>query len=125
MSIISKLMAFFMSIIYFFGSLGLGANDPVMIHVADKNDEPVQNVIVYYAEHDRSHEVISVIPIGTTDENGDVQWDNQKYGELTLIVHNPEYDGDIVYTDGHSFSVTVSRKKNEVINLQLDFVYGQ
>ncbi|MCD7775188.1 MAG: YbfJ family protein [Clostridiales bacterium] len=109
---LSTIMALIMSIMYFFGSF-LGTNDPVTINVSDAEGNPVSNAEVYYVEYPESQEIVSFTPIGTTDENGDVQWADQQYGEQTISIGGPGDDFQMV-------TVTVSRTSNETIYIVLD-----
>lgn len=118
---ISKIMAFIMSIMYFLGSYGIGTNDPVTIHVTDADGNDVPNVIVYYTDDThKGQEVIAYLPIGTTDESGCVTWENQLYGERMFRVYNEEHDGELM--NAFNCKANVSRTKNEVIEIQLDYV---
>lgn len=114
----AKLSAFFMMILYFFGSFGLGQNPPVTIHVEDAQGAPVSGVIVYYQYNDDRLDTVNFLQIGETDENGDVQWEDQKYGEQRLFVCEAGSDSffqGILYQE----VVTISRTVNETITLVL------
>lgn len=115
----AKLMAFLMSIMYFFGSLGLWANPAVTINVTDKDGAPVADAVVYYIDNSKNYEALTAVPIGTTDENGSVEWENQTYGETQFYINVAgdfePFDEANVYT----CTVKVSRTSNAPITLQL------
>lgn len=123
---ISKIMAFIMSIMYFLGSYGIGTNDPVTIKVTDGDGNAVANASVCYIQYGRRakdgsiEDVIDIIPIGTTDENGEVQWENQKYGEQTIVVYAEGTEGEEAPIFGDAAAkVNISRTKNEVVYITL------
>lgn len=117
-AIMAKIMAFFMSIMYFFGSFGLGSNDPVTINVTDANGEPVSEAWVYFEDEPQNGQEIMVFsPIGKTDAEGNVQWEDQKYGEQTIYVcHEEEFE----IVNSFAFTTEVSRTSNETIYIQLN-----
>lgn len=117
MDFMAKIMAFFMSIIYFFGSFGIGSNPPVEIQVTDELNNPVAGVTVYYHDSGKLTDDYTFLPIGVTDENGCVKWENQRYGEQTLGVGIN--DGDPVNMPEYVFNVEVSRTENKIIQLTL------
>lgn len=116
MDFMAKIMAFFMSIVYFFGSFGLGSNPPVEIQVQDELGNPVAGVTVYYHEKSKLTDDYTLVPIGETDENGLVEWENQPYGEQDVFVAT---DGDAFSGNTVSFKITVSRTGNDVFVLTL------
>lgn len=116
---ISQIMAFFMSIMYFFGSFGIGVNDPVTINVSDSTGTAVSHADVYYYENGVDQDIISLVPIGTTDENGNVIWEDQKYGEQNLVITVGE-NTDPLSDDAIGKTIDVSRTKNEIIYIQIE-----
>lgn len=115
----SKLMAFLLSIVYFFGSFGIGAkNAPTEITVTDADGNPISNVTVYYNQSTTFNhtDVLIWASAGTTDENGKILWEDKQYGDTTLYVVEGEFEFE-ESNNYPSLKVNVSRFKNEPITI--------
>ncbi|MCD7775009.1 MAG: YbfJ family protein [Clostridiales bacterium] len=116
--------ALIMSLMYFLGSIGIGTNDPVTINITDSEGSAVTDAVVYYEQQKKpygyNYSDLVYIPIGTTDENGNVQWEDQEYGDQLLMVVLSEDD-----FPGSTYKVNISRTSNETINIVLyENMYG-
>lgn len=116
----AKLMAFLLSIVYFFGSFGIGTNSPLTLNVTDRDGDPVAGATVYYVEQNVRHEVVTISPIGTTDENGSVQWEDQQYGEQQLLVSLSENPDPVADGETYSSKIDVSRFSNDPVTVSID-----
>ncbi len=116
----AKLMAFLLSIVYFFGSFGIGTNPPLTLNVTDRDGDVVAGATVYYVEINSFQDMITCVPIGTTDENGSVQWEDQQYGEQKLLVSLSESPDPVADGETYSSKIDVSRFSNDPVTVQLD-----
>ncbi len=118
----AKLLAFFMSIFYFLSTVGLFPNKPLTINVTDENNEPVVGVVVSYGVKDNdSLDYYGISPpIGKTDGNGNVVWENHYFGECTLFIKESE---DAYDSQWQSFTVDIPLTGQNTI--EIEYVSGQ
>ena len=117
----AKIMAFFLSIVYFFGSFGIGAkNAPTEITVTDNNGNPVSNVTVYYrkdiGKNGFHYDLLAFDVLGVTDEDGKIEWEDKQYGDTVLYVT----DGEFSFSEASSYPVAdvkISRFTNDPITI--------
>lgn len=114
---ISKIMSFFMSIMYFLASFGIGANDPVVLNITDMDNQPVCGAEIYYTVEGQN-ESIDYVLIGTTDQNGNVYWENQKYGNQTIVIYN-SIENEFPF-NSKTANVNISRTSNDTVFIQID-----
>lgn len=114
---IGKIMAFIVSLMCFLGSFGLGSNPPVTINVTDSENNPVSSVEVYYSEGGSPLETMNYYKIGVTDEEGNVKWENQKYGEQTILINTLSSDSVLDY---EAYQVEISRTSNDTVCIVIE-----
>ncbi len=116
----AKLVSFFMSIFYLLSTFGLFPNNPITIHVSDENSNPVSGVTVYYQEKNNlGYEVQYFAPIGQTDENGNIVWENHYFGECKLYVSESADDELADWQNVQVFTISIPLTGNETIELKI------